>query len=82
MTVEVGRYRILGWAYVVMLITFIVLKGKNYYLAPAYPILFAAGAIAFERITSTSRLVQSHSRSPLPGCPRFLRLVPLGLRLG
>jgi hypothetical protein len=44
-------YRIFGWAYVVMLITFIVLKGKNYYLAPAYPILFAAGAIAFERLT-------------------------------
>jgi hypothetical protein len=48
---EQGRYRIFGWAYVVMLITFIVLKGKNYYLAPAYPILFAAGAIAFERLT-------------------------------
>ena len=47
-----GRYRIFGWAYVVMLVTFIVLKGKNYYLAPAYPILFAAGAIAFERITA------------------------------
>lgn len=45
-------YRIFGWAYVVMLGTFIVLKGKNYYLAPAYPILFAAGAIAFERLTS------------------------------
>ena len=46
------RYRIFGWAYVVMLVTFIVLKGKNYYLAPVYPILFAAGAIAFERITT------------------------------
>jgi hypothetical protein len=34
-----------------MLVTFIVLKGKNYYLAPAYPILFAAGAIALERLT-------------------------------
>jgi hypothetical protein len=46
-----SRYRIFAWAYVVMLVTFIVLKGKNYYLAPAYPILFAAGAIAFERTT-------------------------------
>jgi hypothetical protein len=44
------RYRIFGWTYLVMLISFIVLRGKNYYLAPAYPILFAAGAIAFERI--------------------------------
>jgi Dolichyl-phosphate-mannose-protein mannosyltransferase len=46
------RYRIFGWAYLVMLITFIVLKGKNYYLAPMYPILFAAGAVGFERLTT------------------------------
>jgi hypothetical protein len=50
--IEVGRYRILGWAYVIMLATFIVLKGKNYYLAPAYPMLFAAGAVGFERLTA------------------------------
>ena len=50
-----GRYRIFGWTYLVMLVTFIVLKGKNYYLAPAYPILFAAGAVAFERITSKQK---------------------------
>ncbi len=47
-----GRYRIFGWAYLVMLVTLIALKGKNYYLAPAYPILFAAGAVAFERVTA------------------------------
>lgn len=45
------RYRVLGWAYVVMLAVFIILKGKNYYLAPIYPMLFAAGAVAFERGT-------------------------------
>ena len=46
---EGRRYRVLGWTYLIMLITFIVLKGKNYYLAPIYPMLFAAGAVAFER---------------------------------
>ena len=46
-----GRYAILAWAYLVMLVTFIVLRAKNYYLAPVYPILFAAGSIAFERLT-------------------------------
>jgi hypothetical protein len=46
-----SRYRILGWIYVLLLIAFIVLKGKNYYLSAAYPILFAAGAIGFERMT-------------------------------
>jgi hypothetical protein len=46
------RYAVLSWTYLVMLVLFIALKGKNYYLAPAYPMLLAAGAIAFEQITS------------------------------
>jgi len=48
---EGKRYRVLAWTYVVMLAVFIALKGKNYYLAPIYPMLFAAGAVAFERAT-------------------------------
>ena len=43
------RLRILGWTYVFLLAVMIVLKAKNYYLAPIYPMLFAAGAIAIER---------------------------------
>jgi len=47
-----GRpYRLLGWAYVVLLATFMILGGKNYYVAPIYPMLFAAGALGFERVT-------------------------------
>ena len=46
-----SRYRILGWIYVLMLTAFIALKGKNYYLAAGYPMLLAAGAVAFENIT-------------------------------
>jgi hypothetical protein len=46
------RYRVLGWTFVVTLGLFIVLKGKNYYVAPVYPMLFAAGATGFERLTS------------------------------
>lgn len=45
------RYRVLGWTYVVVLATFIALKGKNYYVAPVYPMLFAAGAAGFEAVT-------------------------------
>lgn len=47
------RFRILGTLYVVMLATFIALHGKNYYLGSVYPMLFAAGAIAFEKVTDT-----------------------------
>lgn len=49
---EGRRYAVLGWTYLVMLVLFIALKGKNYYLSPAYPMLLAAGAVAFERLAS------------------------------
>ncbi|HEY7402050.1 MAG TPA: glycosyltransferase family 39 protein [Candidatus Angelobacter sp.] len=45
------RYRVLGWTYLAVLAIFIALKGKNYYVVPIYPVLFAAGAVGFERIT-------------------------------
>ena len=41
-------YRALGWTFVVLFANFVVLQGKIYYLAPAYPMLFAAGAIVIE----------------------------------
>lgn len=43
-----GIYAPLGWAYVVILVEMIALHGKIYYLAPAYPMLFAAGAVWIE----------------------------------
>lgn len=47
---ETGRrFRVLGWTYLIILLCFLVLKGRVYYLAPAYPMLFAAGAVAFQR---------------------------------
>ena len=52
---EGKRYRVLGWAFIVVLTSFIVLKGKNYYVTPVYPMLFAAGAVALERITAARR---------------------------
>jgi hypothetical protein len=45
------RYRLLGWTFVITLTLFIALKGKNYYVAPIYPMLFAAGAVGFEHVT-------------------------------
>ncbi len=46
---QAGRpFRVLGWTYLVLFATFVVLKGKIYYLAPAYPMLLAAGALLVE----------------------------------
>jgi 4-amino-4-deoxy-L-arabinose transferase-like glycosyltransferase len=49
-------FRFLGLAYMVCLTVFIVLHGKNYYLAPIYPMLLAAGAVIFERAIDRPKL--------------------------
>ena len=41
-------YRVLGWCYLACYSVFFALHGKNYYLAPVYPMLLAAGAVVFE----------------------------------
>jgi len=48
-TDDARRYRVLGWMYVVPLALLLVTRGRSYYLAPAYPMLFAAGTVAWER---------------------------------
>jgi 4-amino-4-deoxy-L-arabinose transferase-like glycosyltransferase len=50
---ERGRpFRPLGWAFLVTLATFVLTKGKDYYLAPAFATLFAAGAVGIETFTA------------------------------
>jgi hypothetical protein len=43
-------YRALGWAFVVLLALFTLLGAKAYFLSPAYPMLFAGGAVIVERL--------------------------------
>jgi len=43
-----SRMRVLGWTYLALLAMMILLKAKNYYLTPIYPMLFASGAVAIE----------------------------------
>jgi hypothetical protein len=38
-------FRMLGWMFVVPAFLFVIARGRDYYLAPAYPILLAAGAV-------------------------------------
>jgi 4-amino-4-deoxy-L-arabinose transferase-like glycosyltransferase len=42
------RYRMLGWMYLVPLLMFVIAKGRDYYLAPTYPMLYAAGSVVAE----------------------------------
>jgi Dolichyl-phosphate-mannose-protein mannosyltransferase len=48
-------YRAFGWTFVITIALFLVLHGKDYYSAPAYTIVLAAGAVAAERLLETSR---------------------------
>jgi hypothetical protein len=43
-----SRYRTLGWMYLIPLALFFFAKGRGYYLAAAYPMLLARGAVAAE----------------------------------
>ncbi len=51
-----GRhFRMLGWMYIVPLVLFVVAKGRGYYLAAAYPMLYAAGAVWGEQLLKSLR---------------------------
>ena len=39
------RFRMIGWMFAVTLLLFTVAKGRWYYMGPAYPMLYAAGAV-------------------------------------
>jgi hypothetical protein len=47
------RFRFLAYTYLVFLAVMMVLKGKDYYLAPIYPMLYAAGAVVWEKVIQT-----------------------------
>lgn len=44
-----GRWRAVGWMYVIPLVIFMAAKARGYYLAAAYPMLYAAGSVWMER---------------------------------
>ena len=50
---ESRRYRMIGWMYVIPLVLFLIARGRPYYISPAYPMLFAAGAVWGERWLET-----------------------------
>ncbi len=45
-----ARYRLLGWTFVFLYLLLTLLRLKVYFLAPAYPLLFAPGAVMFEQL--------------------------------
>ncbi len=49
-------WRFLGWGYIAfLLLMFATHNAKDYYLAPIYPLLFAAGGVAFQPLLTMRR---------------------------
>ncbi|MGH9617936.1 MAG: glycosyltransferase family 39 protein, partial [Acidobacteriaceae bacterium] len=48
-------FRWIGAMYLLLLATMIHFHAKDYYVAPVYPVLFAAGALAWQQMFSSSR---------------------------
>lgn len=57
-------YRVLGWSYVICYAVFFALHGKNYYLAPIYPMLLAAGAVIVELALSRDKTTTTTATRP------------------
>lgn len=48
-------FRVFGWAFVITIALFLALHGKDYYSAPAYGIVLAAGGVIAERLLESWR---------------------------
>jgi len=46
---DAQKFRFLGWMFVSLFVFFLLQHAKDYYLSGAYPIVFAAGGVQFER---------------------------------
>ena len=67
---ESKSYRAFGWAFLIAIGFFLLAHGKNYYSAPAYPMVLAAGGVAAELLLRARRFeVHSGWRASLQaGC--------------
>jgi 4-amino-4-deoxy-L-arabinose transferase-like glycosyltransferase len=85
------RFRLLGWMYVVPFVLFWIAQGRPYYVAPAYPMLLAAGAVVGERWlgslrATAARTVQGITWTALGagavvGIALMVPIAPVGSRL-
>ncbi|MEO7215889.1 glycosyltransferase family 39 protein [Mucilaginibacter sp.] len=75
---KLRRFRYLAIAYVLIFLFLLKMNGKTYYLFGAYPMLFAAGGFAFEKMITRSKLILRVATIVLFVLPNLL-LLPLVL---
>jgi 4-amino-4-deoxy-L-arabinose transferase-like glycosyltransferase len=62
---EARAYRAFGWAFVLTITFFMLTNGKDYYSAPAYVMLLAAGAVATERLIASATILARPKLQPV-----------------
>ena len=73
------RRRVLGFTYLVLLAIMVMLSAKDYYLAPIYPLLFAAGGAFWSGIFARNRLRWTDAMRSRSHHRRLIALAPLAL---
>ena len=68
---DAKNYRNFGWTFVITIALFMITHGKDYYSAPAYVMLFAAGGVATEKLVSARPKLRTVLR---PACFIWLAL--------
>lgn len=85
-----GRFgregRVLGVCALVVMVVFLAQQSKPYYVTPVWPVLFAAGAVTFERVTQARRGVRFAGAAVLAAggaivAPLALPVLPVGTYL-
>jgi hypothetical protein len=71
------RYRALGIAFLLFYFMLMLMKAKNYYLAPVYPMVFAAGAVALTQWTARTRLRWLPAAAGVLATLAFFLMLPL-----
>ncbi len=78
---EGKRFRFLGWSYLIVLAIFVIFNGKTYYPLPVYPLLMAAGGVAFEAFVAQPRRRWLAISYPALVVAAGLATVPFGVAL-
>lgn len=73
------RYRVLGWACIIVELSLALAGGKSYYAGPIYPLLFAAGSVQLVHAVSGRRAIWMRSGATCAILLGGLVLLPLSL---
>lgn len=60
------QWRWIGWMYLIFLAIMIAMKAKEYYADPVYPVLFAAGGVAWQYAFARTQRWQRRGRVAFP----------------